>query len=350
MIVPLLLVALGAGLARLPGRMAAAALGGFTALLLIDMAAAQNPAYQHDDARGMVQYYADTLGAGDTVLDWSYADRYDLLYYWDRLSVEARRVTLPEGGGLADIVDLLPHSGNVALNVWYTQRADFRGMLNCLYSNGRADLPIEHTVYGMSNLLFSDVTLSLPQMQPLDQPIIAEGQTIATLVSAGVVQTRRADEALCLPVTLRVNQSITSDLHLVVSLRDASGWEILSQDVIFATANQRLTSSAAPGETLTAYALLRAPYGLPPGDYDVLLRVYDDSAPSGYDMLDAEGHVLGKDLPLDQWKLLPGAEWLASGRETTLPVRVDLPVSDDLTLLAHELHTGLGAGGANSGA
>ena len=80
----------------------------FLLLFAFDLIAAQNPDYQHDDARAMVQYYADHLTADDSVIAWSYADRYDLAYYWDRLGVQARRVTLPEGADLDAVLPLLP--------------------------------------------------------------------------------------------------------------------------------------------------------------------------------------------------------------------------------------------------
>src|SRR5690606_9976171 len=89
MVVPLLLVVLGAGLARLSWPVLSyIADGGFVALLLVNVRLAQNRLYQHDEVRSMVRYYADTLTADDTVLAWSYADRYDLAYYWERLGVE----------------------------------------------------------------------------------------------------------------------------------------------------------------------------------------------------------------------------------------------------------------------
>src|SRR5690606_9399980 len=163
MLVPLLLVPLGAGMARLPSAgLRGLITFGFGGLLLANIYYAQQPQYQHDDARGMVAYYAETLTADDTVLAWSYADRYDLWYYWDRLGVQARRVTLPEGADLEAVAPLLPQSGDVALNVWYTQRADYRGMMNCLLSAGTTGLPVEHEVYGMSSLLYESPLLRLP--------------------------------------------------------------------------------------------------------------------------------------------------------------------------------------------
>ena len=339
MIVPLLLVALGAGLSLLHSRpMRYGSIIVFTALFASNLLLAQNPAYQHDDARGMVQYYADTLTADDTVLAWSYADRYDLAYYWDRLAVPARRVTLPEGADLADIAPLLPDGGQVALNVWYTQRADFRGMLDCVLGNGTHTSPLEHTVYGMSNLLYADAPQGLPASRAFDRSILHNGVPVATITGIGVFDPAQADQALCAPVEIRLNQVIASDVQAAVVIRNSLGWDIAQTSAIFATANQRTTSTLAPGESATAYPPLRLPVGAPPGDYEILLRVFDSvAAPSGYDMVSESGNVIGKDLTLGTWHIRPGAAWRATNRETTLPDRVDLKVSNDLILLAHDI-------------
>ena len=58
------------------------------------------------------------------------------------------------------------------------------------------------------------------------------------------------------------------------------GWTVASADAIFATANQRTSSALAAGDLLTAYPLLRLPYGAPAGDYRVFLRLYDETVPT----------------------------------------------------------------------
>ena len=137
----------------------------FVLLFAFDLIVAQNPDYQHDDARGMVQYYADHLSSADSVIAWSYADRYDLAYYWDRLGVKAKRITLPEGADLDAVADALPTSGDVALNVWYTQRADYRGMMGCVLGNGTVDEPESFTTYGMTSLIYHQPSLDLPELR-----------------------------------------------------------------------------------------------------------------------------------------------------------------------------------------
>jgi hypothetical protein len=342
MVTPLLLIPLGAGIARLP-------LAGlrylistlFIALLFIVIVRAQNPVYQHDDARGMVQYYADQLTAEDSVLAWSYADRYELAYYWDRLGVQAQRITLPEGADLDAILPLLPDSGNVALNVWYTQRADFRGMLGCVLGSGTVNLPLEHTVYGMNNLLYESPSLTLPALRPFDGTIFINSTPAASITNVGDFPYAAADRALCLPISLTVNQPMDADLKAAVIARNHLGWEIARADAPFATANQRTTSQLSPGESVTAYPLLRLPYGAPGGDYTVVLRIYDEQrAPSGYDLISTESNFAAKDLPLATWPVSPDADWLAVNRENTLPNQPNIKISENLMLLAHNAAAG----------
>jgi len=332
MVAPLLLVAIGAGIARYR-------LAGLAALALIAVTfvasvyfAAGNPAYAHDDARGMVQYYADHLTSGDTVLAWSYADRYDLAYYWDRLGVDARRVTLPEGADLDAIVPLLPASGDVALNVWYTQRADYRGMMPCILSHGTVNEPEIFTVYGMSDQLYRSPSLSLPRMRPFEAVFSDDRGPVAEVTAVGDFPHFAANQALCLPVQMVLPRSLNVDLKATVLVLNDLGWEVARADAVFATANQRTTSQLAPGDTLTAFPVLWLPYGAPLGQYTLKLRLYDEQAQmSGYDVA-SEG---GKEALLGTWTVLPGADWSSVNRSPELPVTVNLPVTDHLVLAAH---------------
>ncbi len=339
MVAPLLLVAIGAGLARLPlaaHRMFAVGLV-FVTFVVSVYYATHNPAYGHDDARGMVQYYADHLTAQDTVLAWSYADRYELAYYWNRLGVQARRVTLPEGGDLESVLPLLPNSGDVALNVWYTQRADYRGMMACVLGHGTTNPPEEFTVYGMSNLLYRSPELNLPARRSMDAGFAPFGDSAAVQLDAvGEFPTFEAAQAMCLPVQIILTSAINTDLKAAVVVYNDLGWEVARADAVFATANQRTSSQATADDILTAYPLVRLPYGAPPGDYMVRLRIYDKGENlSGYNVLPADGISAGKDLLLGTWRVLPGSDWTRVNHSADLPVTINLPVNENLTLLAH---------------
>lgn len=339
MVVPLVVIALGAGLARVPLAGPRVFLAGsFAALLAANIALAQQPVYQHDDVRAAVRHYAATLSAADTVLAWSYADRYDLWYYWERLGAVARRVTLPEGADLAEIAPLLPQSGNVALNVWYTQRADYRGMLGCLLGAASVTPPESVSFYGMTSLYYTSPTLTLPNLRPFDALALADGAPFARVTAVGAISPATAEHGVCLPVALELLADVDVDLKAALTVYNALGWPVAQADAVFATANQRTSSQLAPGEALTAYALLRLPYGAPPGVYDVRLRLYDEARSlSGYDLLSPDSPAR-RDLSVGRWETVAGAEWARTRRAADLPYVPALPVRwGDLTLIAHNI-------------
>ncbi|MEM6527968.1 MAG: hypothetical protein AAF653_06715, partial [Chloroflexota bacterium] len=303
MIVPLLLALVGAGLAYLRWRWLAAAL---TVPLFVVAAAGWwlAPQYPHDNAQAIVQHYADTLDSDDTVLAWSYADRYELAYYWPRMYVAANRVTLPEGADLADILPLLPESGDIATNVWYTQRADYRGMLSCVLGHGTTTDPAFHQVEGMAALTYRDPVLQLPDVRNT-----AIDVTIGQVQSTGTVPRNfTADRAVCVPVQLLLTAQTPAELKAALIVRHPLRQEIARADAVFATANQRTSVDGTVNEVLTAYPLVRLPYGAPPVEYEIVLRVYDESNLSGYDVR-VDGAPGGKDAAVGTWQPVPGAQW-----------------------------------------
>jgi 4-amino-4-deoxy-L-arabinose transferase-like glycosyltransferase len=328
MVTPLLLVPLGAGVARLRPLVVRLAgvlvfVGIFAAAVVYD----QMPLYGPDDARGTVAYYAETLGPEDSVLAWSYADRYELAYYWDRLGVQAQRITLPEGKDLDTILPLLPTSGDIALNVWYTQRADYRGMLNCVLAHGTRLAPDTFTTYGMTSLVYRDEPRATLEITPYEADF-----GVARLDAIGELAVLSADRALCLPLEITTQQPLADDLQAAVVVRNALGWEVARADAIFATANQRTSSMVEPGTALAAYPLLRLPYGAPSGDYTLSLHIYDTGNLSGYEVSSGSGR--GRELPLGVWSARPAQDWATTGRETELPYTRDDVALDGLTLLA----------------
>ncbi|NWF69563.1 MAG: glycosyltransferase family 39 protein [Chloroflexi bacterium] len=309
MIVPLLLLPLAAGLARLRGRgLRYATAAFFAALLLLNMHyITQDKAYQHDDARALVQYYAQTLETDDTVIVWSYAERYELAYYWPRLGVRARLLTLPEGADFEEVALRLPRGGgDVALNVWYTQRADFRGMLGCLLANGTSREPEVYSVYGMTSYLYPAWQMQIPLLRALNVNIAASAQ----LLTAGTLPAQRSEQALCLPLHLRLRDTLHVDLKAAVRVTNDLGWEIARAEAVFADASQRLSSEAPAGTLLAAYALLWLPPGTPAGTYHVDAVIYDEqAAPAGYEVLSDAGTPAGRTLPLGAWTTTAGSTW-----------------------------------------
>lgn len=295
---------------------------------------APDASFQHDDARALVRYYAETLGPEDTVLAWSYADRYELAYYWNGLGAAARRVTLPEGAPRDIVAPLLPTSGAAAINVWYTQRADFRGMLDCLIADGSTRPPEIMTVHGLSSRLYRAIAPAQTEMQPADILFGRDGVPLAQLEEHGALFQRPADRALCLPLSLRLLANTPDDLKAAVTVLNGLGDEIARADAVFATAIQQTTSGAPMDTLFEAYPLLRLPVGTPPGSYPVYLRVYSETGQSsGYSPLYGGESVRGRDALLGDWVIPAGAGWADAPED--LPAVAPIAAGADLALIAH---------------
>ncbi|MEP7292475.1 MAG: hypothetical protein ABI835_11865, partial [Chloroflexota bacterium] len=231
--------------------------------------------------------------------------------------------------------------------VWYTQRADYRGMVGCVLGNGTVNEPESFTTYGMSTLIYEHPALDLPEMQPIDLAFTDDAANpVATVNRVGSASARAADRALCLPIQLTLLHDLNADLKAALIVQNELGWTIASADAVFATANQRTSAGAAVGDLLTAYPLLRLPYGAASGDYRVFLRLYDQTAAlSGYNPIRAGQIISGRDALLTPWTALPGADWAEVNRVTEVPNERHLVISDDLTLLADNLTGGALANG-----
>jgi 4-amino-4-deoxy-L-arabinose transferase-like glycosyltransferase len=276
-----------------------------------------NPRYQHDDARGMARHYAQTLGAGDTVLAWSYAERYELRYYWAREGVQARLVTLPEGAAMETILPLLPTSGAVAHNIWFTQRADFRGMLGCLLGDGQQQLPDTFRVFGMVNETYQQARPPQVEQQALD----AQVGEVARITSIGMARPALVSQFACVPIEIELRQAMSANLSAQVYLAqiiEGQRIPLFSTDAIFADRRQRTSSGLRPGDRLQAFALIEPPYGLPEGDYTLYLRMYDDGEHfSGYPIQTGDAPAV-IDLPIGSWAGRGGVHWRATGRRPSL--------------------------------
>ena len=341
MVVPLALVLIAGGLAQWRGRWRVIAVVLALPVLALSAwsiaVAAGEPAYQHDGVAQMAQYYAKNLTDQDTVLAWSYADRYELAYYWSHLGETARRVTLPEGQDIDVVAPLIPHQGKVALNVWFTQRADQRRMMPCLLAHGSTTQPVEYTVYGMSNLLYAAPPAESPKLRAAREADAPRGDFgLATLTEIADPPAFTANQAMCMPLRIVLNQPTQSDLKVALIVKNGLGWEIARADAIFARADQKTSAQLSPGALLDAYPLVWLPYGTPPGTYTLVARLYDDSAMSGYDVIDPGGAPSGKDLPVGDLRILPGADWVSGGRANQM-TPAHLETGEGLTLIGQSM-------------
>lgn len=331
-VAPFLIIPLGTGISQLslaPLKYGVCIF--FVGLLFYSIQLTDKAEFQHDDTRGIVGYYAAELTGEDSVLAWSYAQPFHLQYYWEQMDVQAKLITLPEGAGLDKVMPLVPQSGRIAHHIWYGQRADYSGMLDCALSQGITNPPENFTVAGMTSLLYQNPSRQIP---PTHQ-VAATTFEIAKLISAPEFISSQAERAQCLPVEIELTQSVASDLKALIMVRNRLGWTIATADALFSKPDYRLSSRLSAGDTLTAYPLIWLPYGAPAGDYEVYLRIYDEqSNAAGYDLLSPSGAPFGKDLHLGTWTVAAG-DWSQVERHSDLPTVVELPVSDNLILIAH---------------
>jgi hypothetical protein len=307
MALPPLLAAVGVGMAQLRSMWRGMAAAGLIALWVVNAQGAADPNVGRDDARGMAAYYAQTLGARDTVLMWSYADRYDLAYYWTRQNVAAARVVLPEGADWAQVLPLLPSdAARVALNVWYTQRADFRGMLGCVLGHGTPRPPQRYDTFGMMTLVY-DAPAAAPVLTLVQQAPSVPSWSVAQVTAVAAPQDSSAERAVCLPVRLAVPAPTAAELKLAVTVYNPLGWPVVQQDVILADASQRTSTEITTAAELMGFPLLRLPLGAPPGRYTVRVLLYDAAHPSGH--LRTNGG--GREVLLGAWQVRAGA-WHAA--------------------------------------
>lgn len=309
----------------------------FAGMFLFNLFLNTDSPYRHDDARRMTAYYAENLTAEDSVLMWSYADRYEFAYYWDRLDVHAQRITLPEGEDLDAILPLLPTSGDVSANVWYTQRADYRGMLSCLLGNGTLNEPETFTVHGMTDNLFRSPSLQTPIFRPASWVFDAQGVDLIRVQEIADIPTVSGNQALCLPITIELLSNTSFDLKALISVRNDLNMEIARADAIFAQADQQLTSQVSAGETLTAYPLIRLPMGTPAGEYTIYLRIYDEtSEPSGLVPQNRDVIVSGRDLQVGTWTVTD-SDWTSVTRAPSVEQLVNWQINPELNLVGYSI-------------
>jgi len=323
MLLPMLWVWAGHTLTRLPRGLGMLWVGCWVGALFLNLnLRATDPAYQKEDVRALVEHYRDTLNADDSVLAWSYADRYELAYYWERLGVSAQRITLPEGADLHEILPHLPTDGRVSLNVWYTQRADYRGMLPCVLSHGTTQLTTFTQVNGMGSELYPQVASVLPSLHPFD----ATFEVGQVLEVGGLPLDFVANQAVCLPIRLRLTQPTSAELKAVVRVMNQHQREVTRAEGVFATANGRTSTDGTLGEVLTAFPHFRLPLGAPSEPYTVTLTLYDLNHLEGYDVLLGQ-HPQGKTQPIGTWHPQEGADWVAS--DDLASVTVIQPTASD---------------------
>lgn len=143
---------------------------------------------------------------------------------------------------------------------------------------GREPLPVAYVTYDLET--FEDVFDRLvPALEPWPDPPVQVREVplgdAMTLQSAGLILENYAPgEILHLYLVWRPEQALRVDYKVFVHVADASGRPQAQSDAqpCFNTAR---TSQWAPGNPVAEHILLPLPKGMAPGDYQVLVGMYD---------------------------------------------------------------------------
>ncbi|MBN2471559.1 MAG: glycosyltransferase family 39 protein [Anaerolineae bacterium] len=324
---PVLVIILAAGLNEITsqrGRRLASAAGICTAAIIwVILPGQPDIAYQHDQAREITRYYVDNLGEDDLVLTWSYAQRYELQYYAEKMDLRAQLVTLPEAAELSEVLArlnaIIPADKPIRaeINTWYTQASDRRGMLPCVIGHNNPAPSAPFTVQGMTTRGYTiQQPLSLPETQPLSGDFGALQITGIGTPS----QPMPVHRGICLPVDITLSVTTTEAFRIAANLLNPAGMEIAGADAPLLTAAQQPTSQLAPGDRASAFLLLYLPQGAPPGSYPAFVRIYSAARPAGLDLRDpVSGAPQGKDLAIGEITVSAGA-WLAFSGDCSQPL------------------------------
>ncbi|GIV84395.1 MAG: hypothetical protein KatS3mg052_1402 [Candidatus Roseilinea sp.] len=82
--------------------------------------------------------------------------------------------------------------------------------------------------------------------------------------------------------------------------------------------------------------MLRLPYGAPAGAYPLIVRLYDESNLSGYDVTGPTGAPAGKDLEVGVWIAQPGADWSRAASPSGDAAHAPITVTTRQILLRHD--------------
>ena len=159
----------------------------------------------------------------------------------------------------------------------------------------------------MGSELYPQVASVLPSLHPFD----ATFEVGQVLEVGGLPLDFVANQAVCLPIRLRLTQPTSAELKAVVRVMNQHQREVTRAEGVFATANGRTSTDGTLGEVLTAFPHFRLPLGAPSEPYTVTLTLYDLDHLEGYDVLLGQ-HPRGKTQVIGTWHPQEGADWVAS--------------------------------------
>lgn len=254
--------------------------------------------YRHDDFRGLAQYYA-TLPDDAVILVPFNAERALQDYYAvaDHLgiTIQAQFVNIPlysdELTAIHAINALVTDQPrHVELLTWYQLPADVREMYPCLLASGGMTGDIRY-FHGLA-------TQSFRLTRPIQFQSLTPDAHFHTAHHLGTAYAP-TDNGACVRTdwTFPAEHSAEhpADAHATFALLNPFEGTIASTDrAIRADDNATVSNWGREGGIGSAYALLSLPDGAPLADYTLLIGVYDDDHPAGFDVLDPAGNPAGK--------------------------------------------------------
>lgn len=273
----------------------------------------QNKQYQHDDFRGLAEYYA-TLPA-DTLILIPYGYEPTLQHYYvEKLNIRAKLAPLPLYASPEDTLialnTALADYRQVEALTWFQVPADERGMLGCfLGSIGQPTA--SYTTYGLTTQRYEGLGGEIGAI-----PIEADGRFESPLV-LNDLQAYIGQSGVCLQSDWQLEtQSPTEEFKVAARLLDPFGDVLAAADSLITRDNQARLPDWERGDHGAAFTLVDYPEGLPAGDYALTLRLYTSTQPSGFDVLNPTGQSLGKDFRLSA--TLPANPFATLPEESTI--------------------------------
>ena len=148
-------------------------------------------------------------------------------------------------------------------------------------------------------------------------------------------------------VALRWEPQVPIDIDLKTSLmlKDKAGHVVGQSDDLLVGDRYPVERVWSPGETAGTYHIVPTLPAIPPGDYDLTLRVYEDKTLRPYPAVDDQGKSIGAEVRLGGVTVLPPRTPPVVTPQHTLPA--DTQLAPDLFLLGYDLPAASVAPGGN---
>lgn len=297
---------------------------------------ADHPQYQHDDFRGLAAHYAEL--PQDAVVIVPYGDEPTLTHVFAN-DIDAEVVTLPlhlsPQAFIERINALLAERESLRLDAltWFQVPADERGMIPCLLGGAGQQVSAYET-YGLSStgyLLTQPISLTpLPMDRQFDAPVTLTHQAYTASEQGACIFTEWTGTGSNNEVAYKVALDL---------LDFTESWVLAESDSPLLSDDQRPIGEGA------SFSYVPLPAGLPAHTYPIVMRLYDDAQPTGYDVV-ANNQILGKDwrqaiaLPVGALPDNPNAALIRDNTQNasldagrTLAVEIQFAEADTLRLV-----------------